>query len=92
MHIHLITEYLYLWDNDLTGTFLTELGLLSNLEGLVLSGNQLSGSMPTSLASLSLLSKSQSLLLQCKIQFLYYGFSCLHAHPPHYRAAEPQCQ
>ena len=59
MHILLITDDLYLLNNGLTGTILTELGLLSTLEHLGLHINQLSGTVLTSLASLPLLSKSQ---------------------------------
>jgi hypothetical protein len=58
-HILLITEELDLYENDLNGTILTELGLLSSLVVLDLSPNQLTGTVPTSLVSLSLLSKSQ---------------------------------
>ena len=64
MHVLLITAVLNLWDNNLTSTIPTELGLLSNLEYLSLYLKQLMGTVPTSLASHSNLSKSQSLLLQ----------------------------
>ena len=89
IHVLLITVGLYLDENNLTGTIPTELGLLSNLEELWLSYNQLTGTVPTSLASLSNLCKSQSLLFEYKIQYLHYGFSRVHAHPPHYRFAGP---
>jgi Leucine-rich repeat (LRR) protein len=58
MHILLVTEELYLEENDLNGTIPTELGLLSNLEYLDLDRNLFTGTIPASLASLSLLSKS----------------------------------
>jgi Leucine-rich repeat (LRR) protein len=43
------TESLYVFDNALTGTLPSQLGLLANLKGLLAHGNQLQGSIPTQL-------------------------------------------
>ena len=46
-------QWLYLYNNQLTGEIPTELGSLANLEWLVLGGNQLTGEIPTELGSLA---------------------------------------
>ena len=56
MLILFITDYLILYNNDLTGVIPTELGLLSNLSVLGLEFNQLSGTISTELGLMSNLS------------------------------------
>ena len=46
-------RYIDLRDNDLTGSLLPELGQLTELEGLYLSGNQLGGTIPSELGQLT---------------------------------------
>ena len=53
VHILLITEWLYLYNNKLTSTIPSELGLLSKLQHLVLDSNQFMGTIQTELGLLS---------------------------------------